>query len=431
MKNPSPLLSALFILVILFLTPGCLKDHCTDMSSFKTYSPIYMSPSVFRSAVKSGPARAIGQTGKIYFQNGYLFLNEPDSGIHVIDDRDPANPKNISFINIPGNIDMAVNGNILYADSYVDLVAIDISDPDNIKVAKRIENVFPLRYFTYGFQDDPAGKGMIVGFRAKDTVVKKSCDIPVNYNGYYYDAAQNTLYAAAAANVPPPAANTSLPGSTGGSTARFTLMTHYLYTVNQSTLRLYNVVQPDNPVAGDSINLSQMVETIFPYEQYLFIGSPLGMLIYEASNPEQPVFKSKFLHFYGCDPVVAQNGYAYVTIRSGTACHTTNINELDIVNLSDMNNPSLVTILPLTNPHGLAVDGDHLIVCDGTGGVRFINISDKSSPKILKTINNVIAHDAIALNGLLIVTAQNGLYQYDYHDFSNPRLLSKINLATK
>lgn len=430
MKRLLSLLSALFLFSAIFLSPGCLKDHCTDTSAFKTYSPIYMAPSVFRSAVKSEPAKAIGQTGKIFYQNGYLFLNEPDSGIHVIDDRDVSNPKNIAFINIPGNIDMAVNGNILYADSYVDLDAIDISDPTNVKVTKRIENVFPSINYTYGFQDDPNGKGIITGFQARDTVVKKSCDIPINYGGYYFDAAQSTLYTVAAANVPPPAA-TSVPGNTGGSLARFTLMNQYLYTVNQSTLGLYNVSQPANPVAGNSISLSQQVETIFPYKQYLFIGSPIGMLIYDASNPAQPVYKSQLLHFYACDPVVAQNGYAYITLRTGSICHTANVNEMDVVNLSDMSNPSLVTTLSLANPHGLAIDGNHLIVCDGAGGIRFIDVSDKTSPKILATLSGVNAIDAIVLNGLLIVVAQDGLYQYDYHDFSNPKLLSKINIASK
>lgn len=430
MKSLLSTWSTLFLLAGALLMQGCLKDRCTDTSAFKTYSPIYLPPSVFRNAVKSEPAKAIGQTGKIFYQNGYIFLNEPDSGIHVIDDRDASNPKNIAFINIPGNIDMAVNGNILYTDSYVDLVAIDISDPGNVKVTKRIENVFPSMYYTYGFQDDPKGKGIITGFQARDTVVKKSCDIPVNYGGYYYDAAQNTLYTAAAANIPPPAA-TNVPGSAGGSLARFTLMNQYLYTVNQSTLGLYNVSQPANPVAGSSISLSQQVETIFPYEQYLFIGSPIGMLIYDASNPGQPVFKSQLLHFYACDPVVAQNGYAYVTLRTGTICHTANVNEMDVINLADMSHPSLVTTLSLTNPHGLAVDGSHLIVCDGAGGIRFLDVSDKSAPKIISTISDVNAIDAITLNGLLIVVAQDGLYQYDDHDFSNPKLLSKINIASK
>ncbi|HHN47860.1 MAG TPA: hypothetical protein ENN08_02830, partial [Bacteroidales bacterium] len=52
-----------------------------------------------------------------------------NQGIHVVDNSNPASPQIISFIAIPGNYDLAIRGNILFADSYIDLVALDISDP--------------------------------------------------------------------------------------------------------------------------------------------------------------------------------------------------------------------------------------------------------------------------------------------------------------
>lgn len=58
-----------------------------------------------------------------------MYINERFEGIHVIDNRDPSSPQNVAFLDIPGNIDLAVNGDALYADSYVDLVTIDISNP--------------------------------------------------------------------------------------------------------------------------------------------------------------------------------------------------------------------------------------------------------------------------------------------------------------
>ena len=64
--------------------------------------------------------------GKIYFKEGYIFINEELKGIHVIDNRNPENPQNIGFIEIPGNVDIAIKNNTLYADSYIDLGAIDI-----------------------------------------------------------------------------------------------------------------------------------------------------------------------------------------------------------------------------------------------------------------------------------------------------------------
>ena len=72
--------------------------------------------------------REMIKTGKIYIKGDYIFINEKKEGIHVIDNSDPSNPRNISFIAIPGNLDIAVMGNILYGDSYTDLVAVDITE---------------------------------------------------------------------------------------------------------------------------------------------------------------------------------------------------------------------------------------------------------------------------------------------------------------
>jgi hypothetical protein len=38
--------------------------------------------------------------GKIFYYNGYLFINELNTGIHVYDNHDPSNPRNVGFINI-------------------------------------------------------------------------------------------------------------------------------------------------------------------------------------------------------------------------------------------------------------------------------------------------------------------------------------------
>ena len=80
--------------------------------------------------------------GKIYFKDQYMYINEYQKGIHVVDLSDPANPALKAFIKIPGNVDMAIKDNMLYADSYIDLVLIDISNPEQPNEVKRIEEMF-------------------------------------------------------------------------------------------------------------------------------------------------------------------------------------------------------------------------------------------------------------------------------------------------
>ena len=107
------------------------------------YRPIMMTREVLESSVELiEPAKLI-KPGKIYIKDDYLFINEKYKGLHIIDNTDPSNPVNKGFLRIPGSIDMAMKGNILYVDNAVDLVAIDLSDPSNIIVTRRIKNVFP------------------------------------------------------------------------------------------------------------------------------------------------------------------------------------------------------------------------------------------------------------------------------------------------
>ena len=105
--------------------------------------PVYMSYADLRSSVKALPARELEKPGKIYFKDNYLLIVEKFKGIHVIDVSNPANPKNTSFVEVPGCVDIAVKGHILYADSYVDLVAIDVSDISKIKEVNRLKDVYP------------------------------------------------------------------------------------------------------------------------------------------------------------------------------------------------------------------------------------------------------------------------------------------------
>ena len=129
--------SLMFLLIIL--------SACTDkvFETFTANSPIYLSYDQLRSSVKMSAPRELNNPGKIYFKDQYIFINEKMAGVHVFDVSNPADPQNKGFIEIPGNVDIAIKDNILYADSYVDLVSIDVSDFSKIAEKGRIKDVFP------------------------------------------------------------------------------------------------------------------------------------------------------------------------------------------------------------------------------------------------------------------------------------------------
>lgn len=139
-------LTFLLMMTGLFVLPGC-KDYVNDYITYKVNEPVFMPVSEFRSAVDVIPQpQPIEKQGKILFYDGYLYISQPGKGIHVIDNRNPSNPHNIAFIELIGNADMQVRNGLLYADSYIDLVWFDISDPSKPVYKGRKEEVFPKRF---------------------------------------------------------------------------------------------------------------------------------------------------------------------------------------------------------------------------------------------------------------------------------------------
>jgi hypothetical protein len=211
--------------------------------------------------------------------------------------------------------------------------------------------------------------------------------------------------------------------------SRFTIVDNYLYTVNNSSLLAHDISNAGDPQEKSRRGLGWNIETIYPFKDRLFIGSATGMFIFDISNPAVPAYKSSFSHARACDPVVADDEYAYVTLRAGTTCGTSENNQLDVLNVKNLAAPSLVRTYLLENPHGLGKEGNLLWVCDGKGGLKLFNAANPADLKPMKIINNIEAYDVILLGGRMIVTGKEGLYQYDYSNTNNIKLLSKISVS--
>ena len=155
------------------------------------------------------------------------------------------------------------------------------------------------------------------------------------------------------------------------------------------------------------------------------------MFIYDVeSSPDSPVKAGEFTHARSCDPVIADQQYAYITLHSGTTCLGFN-NELDIVKLNNLVDASLVKIYNLTSPQGLSKDGNLLFICDGADGLKIYNASDVSNLQLIKQFSGIETYDVIAFNNIALVVAKDGLYQYDYSDVNNIHIVSRIGLSNK
>lgn len=200
-------------------------------------------------------------------------------------------------------------------------------------------------------------------------------------------------------------------GGKGGSMARFAVYQNYLYTVDNTSLKVFDVTSPLNPVLKNTIDLGTGIETIFPKGNLLFIGTRFGMRIYNLNIPQSPSFMSSYSHIYSCDPVIADDKYAYVTLYAeNTRCQRTT-NELQVVDITNLYNPMFLASYPMTSPRGLGKDGNLLFVCDD--GLKVYNAANASDLK-LKNHFKIKAFDVIPYNNYLFVIGDDGLYQYHY-----------------
>lgn len=132
-----------FLAVFVLLLSSCGDDFGRPETGNTTYIPVLLSRADLEKSVKASEPRALKKPGKIYFYKNYIFISERYKGVHIIDNSVPESPVNLRFVDVPGCLDMAVKGDVLYADNAVDMVCLDISDVNDIREVKRIKNAFP------------------------------------------------------------------------------------------------------------------------------------------------------------------------------------------------------------------------------------------------------------------------------------------------
>jgi hypothetical protein len=209
----------------------------------------------------------------------------------------------------------------------------------------------------------------------------------------------------------------------GGSLAIFALKGNYLYAVDNSKLNVFSLINNSIPVSVNEIEIGFNIETIFSYDQYLFIGSRNGMFIYSLENPESPVQLSSVQHFTACDPVVANMTHSFVTLHSGTFCGN-DLNVLQVYDTTNLSNPILVHSRNLTSPKGLALYGNFLFVCDDV--IKVFTIENPSEPILVKTINQN-CFDLIIKDNSLFAIGKTGLYRYEL----NPNSIEDIQFKSQ
>ncbi|MEO0339123.1 MAG: hypothetical protein AAF242_07900 [Bacteroidota bacterium] len=226
----------------------------------------------------------------------------------------------------------------------------------------------------------------------------------------------------------------------GGSYARFIIVGDFMYVVDLQSLITFDVSNAAEPVEVNRQSVGESIESIFNFKDKLFIGSSEGLFIYaieEDGLPKQLSATSYFeFEIFPCDPVVANDTFAYVTLnakrRVGNACGGSfeiDVNVLKIFDITDPTNPNLLMDYPMFAPKGVGIDGTTLFVCDDEEGLKIFDASNPYNILPIEVFDDFTAFDVIPLNGLLLVVGPKNIYEFDYTNLDDITLISSFQYA--
>ena len=420
---------------------GCLEETCNESRIVIGFEPVTTSAGEWRSNSNffCGVGQPICTASGFYVYQDYLLVVEENKGLHIYDNSNPANPTPITFMEAPGGQGLAVRNDILYLNQYTDLVAFSLADPTKPELVGRTTDVFePYSVFAQVLPDGD----FVVDWVESGERRTLTCQDPNFRNAWFaegdvrFASGRATLFnnlSSTSADFASSGAGGGEVVGQGGSLARFTINQGTLYAVDESRLKVFDLTDAANPVYADQVNLGWGIETIFPYEDKLFVGARNGMHIYSVATPTAPEHLSTFEHVLNCDPVVVHDDKAYVTLWGGRDCGSTG-DQLEIIDVSDARNPVSLEITPMTNSHGLAVADGKLFLCAQWEGLKVFDLrSNGLLGDELDHQADINARDVIALprqNNLIVLGyADDGIQQYRYADDGQLSPLSHLNLC--
>jgi hypothetical protein len=203
-------------------------------------------------------------------------------------------------------------------------------------------------------------------------------------------------------------------------------MDETLIAIDQNEIKLFNIESEGTITFSKGIEVGQGLETLFPKGDFLFIGTRVGMHIYQKIDSDFK-FLSFTEHLESCDPVVANQTHAYVTLRNGRSC-SFGSNLLDVYSIENIHNPVLIQSLGMEGPKGLSLTSSHLYVCDGQDGFIIFKILNDGKVEEQSRVNGFNAHDAIVIGDILIIVAADNIHQYRIDSDGEVSKLSEIQV---
>lgn len=396
------------IIAIASFVVSCVKTKGDIVLTYDRAQAVYGDLDSLRSLPLLIPKQPLENPKSFFISKDYILVGERNKGIHIYDNIDMQNPQRMSFIQIPNNREFYVKDNFLYAETLYDFIKIDISDVYNPVLVSRAKNVF------WETQYDDKGRALLQfnferiteSFEVNSPeakTIKKEGKLFLDYN-------KNII--------PESLIPTSFTGASGngkGTLNRISVDYGHIYVISDNTLHVLENGTEISKVTDK--NLSTGSETIYAANNRLYIGSTTDMAIFSANNPSNPYRLSTLEHTESCDPVLPHGNVAYYTLRSAAneGCNDLGENTLNVVDLSNELEPSVIESIELESPYGMTMVMNYLLVGEGANGLTIFDATKPTKLEQVAHIFNIEAFDVMLhpiYSDVIIVSNSTGLQQF-------------------
>ncbi len=404
---------------------SCTEDFGKTTVTYQKATATYGDLEAMRNQPLYTSARQINDPGKIFIGDRYLLIGEEGEGIHVFDNANPEQPTNLGFIQIFGNREFFLDGNDLYAESVYDMVKIDLTNVQQPQIINRVNDVFSQpRYNDQG--------EAIIGFNYEQ--VTEEYDVNDPELQWLGEGGETFFFDFTNQLIPPSAVPTSFAGNSSGGNGtvnRIASHENFVYVISRSEVSIFSGLGSFELLAKQGIGWD--METIYPMENKLFIGTRNSMEVYDITDPVSPIREGSYWHETSCDPVLPVSvNTAYVTLRSGdfSACPG-DTNELLVLDI-DNNNWSGVSELQsfeMASPYGMSLIGDRLYVGEGANGLAIFDASNRTNLRLIERDASVEAYDIIPhprITDVILIAGPNGFSQYRIGEAEEFFLISNV-----
>ncbi|MCP4111095.1 MAG: hypothetical protein GY749_37145 [Desulfobacteraceae bacterium] len=314
--------------------------------------------------------------------------------LQIIDIIDPSTPNIIGSLELSDAGDVAVEGTIAYvANGWSGLQIIDVSVPEKPTIIST-ENLF--RYVTEIFVSDMTAYVISVNISASNLTILDISD---------------------------------------SANPAFVKSVDFLYHIN-SAIKVFG--KNAYMAGGDSLNVIDITNSsIVGYVDTPGSASEVTVAdtvayVADGFSGLQVIDVTKLAPF----PIIShvQTFRAYDVKVSGSIAYVAHREGLQVVNVSDPNNPSIISSVDIPYCSGIEVSDNITYMLSHDGGFHIVDVSDPTNPTIIGNVDRQTQMSSyglsrpVTLSGTTIYIAdyENGLQVIDVSDPTNPIFISSV-----